>query len=1103
MKVYVEAKSKAELIRRLAAGEEISGYNYSMFGGGGHYILDDTLEDGTIIAIYSQMSQGNPVAKSWGTWTNGVLKAETFEATTLDEEHICFICGTTKEDIEGFDDMMSTKGGDACKTCAEEYGYKWPDDMIYLDGESFYDAENWGGDPEGPLAKALDKARSADPTPPLVIESLDDGGDSQCSSCGTFDDVHECWNCDKQLCIDCDPGEMRSDLDGHTYCDNCGPNNGKKSPWECKSCGTTSLRFYEHFDKDGRKDTSLDGFFCANCELSPCGIYQTDSEPCTCDISEYGKYTFLGRKPHPQFPSQFDEDARMRILGKKSMDAESFALEQRDGRRCPNCHGNLYAEGCIHHGIMPRMRHAESFEAPGAYLFPALFKKATTGKIQEWRIRTEELPGGNWAYISSHGQLGGSMVEGKGVVIKAGKQGRSIEEQANAEAASKWKKKRDTGYFETADDAENNLVLLPMLALDHKKRGHNIEWPAIGQPKLDGIRCMARLDSSGNISLTSRKNKPFPGMDHIRDELAARLKDLGKSVGGPFPNDIVIDGELYADPDELTFQQVTGLVRRDNKKPEDIENEKKLKLNVYDSINLDDLDMDFIDRHNLVSNNLRGMDAVTIVENTPLADPDAVDPIHDQFVREGYEGLIIRNIKGPYKLNGRSKHLQKYKSFQDDEYEIVGYEEGKGNYEGTVIWVCETPDGQRFKIKPNGTHEQRSKWFDNADDYIGHKITVRFFELTDDGIPRFPTGGWFRNYEAEVWDLDQCAFCDTPIYDEEDSTEFDDEQYHDVCLSHWLHMDAETFEAPRNTATTFKKQGMWISEWPSDEEEHGDVAVQKRQREQDKKARELVKKMKSQGWTKIPNPKINSIVKEQNLLPQIRTVIKKYNADVRKKWGGKKINTWGQELAANYFLIDLETFQEQLTSEGPHDIYNAVHHFAGELGGYGAMMKKGNQYRLIMTGGTDDDEAAYWSNPVVQFALKGSPTSGKAPPKPRPKTKAKKTTRKRSAKKKTGRKAPTISATRRKIGTRMRGNDGKMWEVKRSGKSQRWIRGAEDTKWANFGYRSSNPTKGIDNLTVPFEEEVDYEEEKSHKKTILIGILCGSAIMAFISSKLK
>ena len=59
------------------------------------------------------------------------------------------------------------------------------------------------------------------------------------------------------------------------------------------------------------------------------------------------------------------------------------------------------------------------------------------------------------------------------------------------------------------------------------------------------------------------------------------------------------------------------------------------------------------------------------------------------------------------------------------------------------------------------------------------------------------------------------------------------------------------------------------------------------------------------------------------------------------------------------------------------------------------------------------------------------------------KTTTRKAKPKAKAKAKTGRKAPTISATRRKIGTRMRGNDGKMWEVKKSGKSQRWMAGAE------------------------------------------------------------
>jgi hypothetical protein len=71
------------------------------------------------------------------------------------------------------------------------------------------------------------------------------------------------------------------------------------------------------------------------------------------------------------------------------------------------------------------------------------------------------------------------------------------------------------------------------------------------------------------------------------------------------------------------------------------------------------------------------------------------------------------------------------------------------------------------------------------------------------------------------------------------------------------------------------------------------------------------------------------------------------------------------------------------------------------------------------------------------------------PTKSKPKTAKKTTTRKakpKAAKKltaKTGRKAPTLSATKRKIGTRMRGNDGNMWQVKKSGKSQRWMAGAE------------------------------------------------------------
>ena len=71
MKIYVEAKSRASLNRRLDRGEEIIGQNYSMWRKDDEpqfRVLDNTLPVGTVIAIYSQMSMGNPVAKSWGTW---------------------------------------------------------------------------------------------------------------------------------------------------------------------------------------------------------------------------------------------------------------------------------------------------------------------------------------------------------------------------------------------------------------------------------------------------------------------------------------------------------------------------------------------------------------------------------------------------------------------------------------------------------------------------------------------------------------------------------------------------------------------------------------------------------------------------------------------------------------------------------------------------------------------------------------------------------------------------------------------------------------------------------------------------------------------------
>lgn len=108
--------------------------------------------------------------------------------------------------------------------------------------------------------------------------------------------------------------------------------------------------------------------------------------------------------------------------------------------------------------------------------------------------------------------------------------------------------------------------------------------------------------------------------------------------------------------------------------------------------------------------------------------------------------MIIRNFEGKYDLKNRSKNLQKYKKFDDDEFKIIGFTEGTGIEDGLVIWICETKEGKTFQVRPKGTHEERRKLFKDAKKYTGKPLTVRFFGYTDDGIPRFPIG-----YEANIF----------------------------------------------------------------------------------------------------------------------------------------------------------------------------------------------------------------------------------------------------------------------------------------------------------------------------------------------------------------
>jgi hypothetical protein len=423
--------------------------------------------------------------------------------------------------------------------------------------------------------------------------------------------------------------------------------------------------------------------------------------------------------------------------------------------------------------------------------FPELQGEATTGKTKSWSIRVLER-GDTGVIETTHGYVDGKMQVNEKIISVGKNIGKKNEttplQQAVSEAKASWIKKKESGYSplgvstttsstptthsasasasvsditkgvaavdlnESGDDEDDSGrgkgidkdVPSPMLAHDFLKRGKSIKFPCYTQRKYDGTRCVA-ISGKG---LFSRNKKRYPHLDHIVAEI------------NKLPSTIILDGELYSDT--LTFQEIVGIVKRETLRPAGISNtrgsataeqqskegdqEKQLqiKLHVYDIINKAPYEERYANLQILF--NKYKFQHLVLVKSDICESEEAIKELHARYVAEGFEGLMLRNKTGLYK-NSRAVDLQKFKEFFDGEFKIVGYKEGEGLEAGCVIWVCEAENGLQFACRPRGTREERIELYSNGDKYVGKKLTVRYQEMTDSNVPRFPVGIAIRDYE--------------------------------------------------------------------------------------------------------------------------------------------------------------------------------------------------------------------------------------------------------------------------------------------------------------------------------------------------------------------
>lgn len=352
-----------------------------------------------------------------------------------------------------------------------------------------------------------------------------------------------------------------------------------------------------------------------------------------------------------------------------------------------------------------------------------LYKRSTTGKISTWKIETEANK-----FRTISGFSDGLKITSEWTICEA-KSYCTAEEQAQKQAKALHKKKIDLGAFENIEDIDKPVFFKPMLAHDFNDYKSKIKFPVASQPKLDGVRAI--IQESGT---TSRNGKNLVSAPHIHEAL--------KPLFEKYP-DLVFDGELYAHKsDGIDFNKIISCVRKTKPTQSDLDESKQnIQYWIYD---LPSQVGSFEERFKVLCD-LDLPDCCRIVSTDQVYTMEYIMKIYKEYMEDGYEGQIIRILDSEYE-NKRSKSLLKHKTFHDAEFTILGVEEGKGKLSGKVGTLMFEIDGKPFNAAVNGDHEYLEKLFKSGA-LIGKQSTVKYFELTTDGIPRFPKVIAIRDFE--------------------------------------------------------------------------------------------------------------------------------------------------------------------------------------------------------------------------------------------------------------------------------------------------------------------------------------------------------------------
>lgn len=276
----------------------------------------------------------------------------------------------------------------------------------------------------------------------------------------------------------------------------------------------------------------------------------------------------------------------------------------------------------------------------------------------------------------------------------------------------------------------------PMLAVP-ESRGEP-DHP-VSQKKVDGYRILI------HVKQEELGPKAY-AFSRARNDVTGSLPELNE-MDWPDSRSYILDAEVIAETG--SYSDTSSRIGRD---PENVNRNVEMHFEVFDCIIYQDEDIsqsEFENRFN----------AATALVNSVNDERLNVVPVwydveksKDNAVKEGHEGIIVKNNRSPYEFGKRSAYWQKQKMDSETvDVTVVGFEEASGEKSGTLGAVeIESADGVSLGRSGSGFSDaQRAAIWDNQEEWMGRTIEIEGRGIGTQGNIRMPIFKRDRHEDGE------------------------------------------------------------------------------------------------------------------------------------------------------------------------------------------------------------------------------------------------------------------------------------------------------------------------------------------------------------------